>query len=181
MKIGTHAPIWKVPCLMNGKLEYLSLTAFQGNQLILCCVPSLAETAAWLLDRYVDRFRERKVTLAVLTPNDDVVRQTWIRAPHEFHFPFLTDPLRRLGRTLRLSRSLPVHRCETLFFDQDNRLHFRLFHDLNLKGITTVLEVAESDFCQRSEQVPFESRLFLDHLHVQHSGLETPSGSYTLK
>ena len=181
MKIGTQAPIWRVPCLMNGKMEYLSLTAFQGRQLVLCCVPSLAETTAWLLDRHVERFRERGGTLAVLILEEDVFRQTWVRAPHEFHVPFLTDPLRRLGRTLRLSRSLPAHRCETLFFNPDNRLHFRLFHDLNLKGIATVLEVAESDFCQKTDQGFSESILPLDHLHVQHSGIETPSGSYTLK
>lgn len=181
MKIGTQAPIWRVPCLLNGRLTYLPLRAFQGNQLVLCCLPSLSETDAWLLDPQVSRFHECGVVLAVLVHGEAGFGQCWVRPPHEFRFPFLADPLRRLGRTLRLSRSLPSHRCETLFFDQDSRLQFRLFHDLNLRGIATVLEVAESNFCQRSDHEAPESILNSHRIPAPHSEAETPTGSYTLK
>ena len=181
MKIGTHAPIWRVPCLSYGRLTYLPLTAFQGNQLVLCCRPSLAETDVWLLDAQLNRFHECGVVLAVLVPGDFLVCQSWVRPPHDFRLPFLADPLRRLGRSLHLSRSLPSHRCEALFFDQHSRLQFRLCHDLNLRGITAVLEIAESDFCQRSNQEFPGYAVDSDLFHAQRPCPEMPMGSYTLK
>ncbi len=181
MKIGTHAPLWRVPCLLNGRMTYLPLTAFQGNQLVLCCLPSLPEPEAWLLDPQVNRFHECGVVLAVLVHDEHGFGQSWVRPPHEFCFPLLADPLGRLGRSLRLSRSLPSHRCETLFFDQHSRLQFRLVHDLNLRGIATVLEVAESHVCQRSTQEDPESMLNSDHISSQRSEAETPTGTYTMK
>lgn len=181
MKIGTHAPTWRVPCLLNGRLTYLPLAAFQGNQLVLCCRPSLAETDAWLLDTQINRFYECGVVLAVLVQSDYAFSQTWVRSPHNFRLPFLADPLRRLGRSLRLSRFLPSHRCETLFFDQHSRLQYRLCHDLNLRGITAVLEIAESDFCQRSNQKFPDFAVDSDLFHAQHPSLETPMSSFSLK
>jgi hypothetical protein len=119
--------------------------------------------------------------VAALVPGDFLVGQSWVRPPHEFRFPFLTDHLRRLGRALHLSRSLPSHRCETLFFDQHSRLQFRLCHDLNLRGITAVLEIAESDFCQSSNQESPEFIVNSNDFHTQRSETETPVSSYTLK
>lgn len=181
MKIGTHAPVWRNPCLLNARLTYLPLTAFQGKQLILCCLPSLAETDAWLIDSQINHFHECGAVLAVLVPGDFLVSQSWVRPPHEFRFPFLTDPLRRMGRTLRLSRSLPSHRCETLFFDRHSRLQLRLGHGLNLGGITTVLEIAESDFCQSSPQKSPEFFVHPDHMQLQHPKTKPPMSTYTLK
>lgn len=181
MKIGTHAPIWKVPCLLDGRLTYLPLTAFQGNQLVLCCLPSLAENDAWLLDGQINGFHECGVVLAVLVQTDYVFGQTWVRPPHDFRLPFLADPLRRLGRSLHLSRSLPSPRCETLFFDQHSRLQFRLCHDLNLRGISTVLEIAESDFCQSPAQQSSKLAVNSHPFHAQRPCSETPMSSYTLK
>jgi hypothetical protein len=178
MKIGTHAPIWRVPCLLNGKLEHLPLTAFQGN-LVVCCLSSLAETDAWLLDTQVNRFHECGSVLAVLIQDDNLVGQNWVRPPREFRLPFLTDPLRRLGRTFRLSRSLPSFRCETLIFDQHRRLQFRLLHNLNLQGISTVLEFVQSDFCQSSNPEIPECILKSDQLDIHRFRKETPIASYT--
>ncbi|PJA80785.1 MAG: hypothetical protein CO149_00690 [Nitrospirae bacterium CG_4_9_14_3_um_filter_51_5] len=112
---------------------------------------------------------------------DFIFGHNWVRPPHEFDLPLLADPLRRLGQGLRLSRSLPPGRCETLIFDQHSRLQFRLIHDLNLRGITTVLEVAESDFCQSAFQESTGSPFGSGPVHTQGSEIEMPAGSYTLK
>ena len=176
MKIGTRAPMWKTPCLVNGKWQYLPLTAFGGTQFVLCCLPAFTETAAWLLDQEVNRFHARGIVLAVLVPDSAFLENSWCRHPQHFGLPFLTDPLNRLGRSLHLSASLPPHRCETLFFDHRCCLQFRLFHDLNLRGITTVAEVAESDFCRNSAQASLESRLPFDQLLPHCSSFEAPTG-----
>ncbi len=176
MKIGTRAPMWKTPCLLKGRWQYLPLTAFQGTQFVLCCLPAFTETDAWLLEQQVNRFHAGGAVLAVLIPDNAVLGLTWCRPPQDFSLPFLTDPLNRLERSLHLTASLPPHRCETLFFDHRCCLQFRLFHDLNLRGITTVLEVAESDFCQRSAQAVLRSRLTFDHFLVHCSPLEAPTG-----
>jgi hypothetical protein len=179
MKIGTHAPKWKVPCLLNGNLEHLPLTAFHGKLLVLCCPSSLAESDAWLLDTQVNQFHDCDSRLAVLIQDDYLFGQNWVRPPRDFRLPLLTDPLKRLGRTLHLSRSLPSLRCETLIFDQHSRLQFRLIHDLNLRGITTVLEVAESGFCQSSNPEIPQSILNSNQLDIHRIRKETPIASYT--
>ncbi|WNM59539.1 hypothetical protein [Candidatus Nitrospira allomarina] len=176
MKIGTRAPMWKTPCLLNGRWEYLPLTAFQGTQFVLCSLPACTENDAWLLEQQLNRFHAEKVMLAALVPNNAFLGNSWCRPPQTFGLPFLTDPINRLGRILHLAASLPPHRCETLFFDHRCCLQFRLFHDLNLRGITTVLEVAESEFCRRSAQADPKSRLNSDHLLQHCSSFEAPTG-----
>lgn len=171
----------RVPCLLNGRFKFLPLSGRQSQQLVLCCVSSLEQTDAWLLDPQVGRFAECGTVLAVLVTGDFIFGHNWVRPPHEFDLPLLADPLGRLGRVLHLSRSLPPGRCETLIFDQHSRLQFRLIHDLNLRGITTVLEVAESDFCQNPSQESTGSRFNSDPGHPQRSEIEIPAGSYTLK
>ncbi len=150
MKIGMKAPTVRMPCLLNGKLNFLPLSEFQGNTLALCCVSSLTETEAWVLDAQVKRFQECGTVLAVFVSGDFAFETTWICSPYNFCLPLLADPIKRVSRALRLSRSLPPQRCETLFFDDQSRLQFRLIHDLNLRGISTVLDIPESEFCQRS-------------------------------
>ena len=151
------APTFRIPCLLNGKLNFLPLSEFQGNTLALCCVSALTETEAWVLDAQVKRFRECGAVLAVFVSGDFTFEPTWIRSPYNFCLPLLTDPLKRVSRAMRLSRSLSPQRCETLFFDDQSRLTFRLIHDLNLRGISTVLDIAESAFCQTPSHAPFES------------------------
>ena len=176
MKIGTRAPMWKTPCLLKGQWQYLPLTAFQETQMVLCCLPAFTETDAWLLEQQVNRFQAGGIALAVLVPNNALLGSSWCRPPQDFDLPILTDPLNRLGRALHLSASLPPHRCETLFFDHRCCLQFRLFHDLNLRGLTTVLEVAESDFCQRSTHADLKSRLTFEHFLPHCSSFEAPTG-----
>lgn len=157
MKIGMKAPTLRIPCLLNGKLTFLPLSEFQGSTLALCCVSSLTETAAWVLDAQVKRFQECGTVLAVFVSDDFAFEPTWIRSLYNFSFPLLADPLKRVSRAMRLSRSLPRQRCETLFFDNQSLLTFRLIHDLNLRGISTVLDIAKSAFCQRSSHNSLES------------------------
>jgi len=201
MNIGRPAPPFRVPCLLNGeftslslpnlllrtpslingRFKFLPLSGTQSRQLVLCCVSSLDQTDAWLLDPQVGRFAECDAVLAVLVSGDFIFGHDWVRPPHEFDLPLLADPLRRLGRSLHLSRALQPGRCETLIFDQHIRLQFRLIHDLNLRGITTVLEVADSDFCQNASQESTVSPFNSDPPYAQRSDLEIPAGSYTLK
>ena len=171
----------RVPCLLDGSFKFLPLSGTQSRQLVLCCVSSLDQTDAWLLDPQVGRFADCGTVLAVLVSGDFIFGHDWVRPPHEFDLPLLADPLARLGRGLHLSRSLPPGRCETLIFDQHSRLQFRLIHDLNLRGITTVLEVADSDFCQNASQKSTGSPFNSDPRYAQRSDLEIPAGSYTLK
>jgi hypothetical protein len=173
--------LMRVPCLLNGKFQFLPLSGSQSRQLVLCCVSSFNQTDAWLLDPQVSRFAESGTVLAVLVSEDFIFGHNWVRPPHEFDLPLLVDPLGRLGRALHLSRSLPPGRCETLLFDRHSCLKFRLIHDLNLRGITTVLEVADSDFCQHASQESTGSPFKLDPRYAQRSDLEIPAGSYTLK
>ena len=196
MNIGEPAPRFRVPCLLNGEFTSLSLpnllsrvpsllngrfkflpsSGTPSQQLVLCCVPSLDQTHAWLLDPQVARFAECDAVLAVLVSGDFLFGHDWVRPPHEFDLPLLADPLKRLGRSLHLSRSLQPGRCETLFFDQHSRLQFRLIHDLNLRGITTVLEVAASGFAQRSDQNVLKHRLTFDTVLSHCSPIEAPIG-----
>ena len=196
MNIGMPAPRFRVPCLLNGeftslslpnlllrvpsllngRFKFLPLSGTQSQPLVLCCVSSLDQNDAWLLEPQVGRFAECGAVLAVLVSGDFIFGHNWVRRPHEFDLPLLADPLGRLGRNLHLSRSLPPGRCETLFFDQNSRLQFRLIHDLNLRGITTVLEVATSDFCQRSDQDVLKSRLTVDPILSHCPPIEAPIG-----
>ena len=157
MEIGMKAPTLRIPCLLNGKLNFLPLSEFHGNTLALCCVSSLTETAVWVLDAQVKRFQECGTVLAVLVSGDFAFEPNWIRSSYNFWPPLLADPLKRVSRVLRLSRSLPPQQCETLFFDDHSRLTFRLIHDLNLRGISTILDIAGSEFCQRSSHAPLEA------------------------
>jgi hypothetical protein len=173
--------LMRVPCLLNGKFQFLPLSGSPSRHLVLCCVSSFNQTDAWLLDPQVSRFAESGTVLAVLVSEDFIFGHNWVRPPHEFDLPLLADPLGRLGRGLRLSRSLPPGRCETLIFDRQSRLQFRLIHDLNLRGMTTVLEVAESDFCQSANRESPECIVNSHDFHAQRSETESPVSSYTLK
>jgi hypothetical protein len=64
-----------------------------------------------------------------------------------------------------------------LFFDRASRLQFRLIHDLNLRGLRTVLDVAESGVCGRYDQRSPESLHTLNHFDLPHSGRETPTSA----
>jgi hypothetical protein len=69
------------------KAEHLPLTAFQGNLLVVCCLSSLADPDAWLLDLQVSPFHECGSVLAVLIQDDYLFGQSWVRPPREFLLP----------------------------------------------------------------------------------------------
>jgi hypothetical protein len=177
MRIGSHAPIWRVPCLRNSRVQDLSLTAFQGTPLVVCCLSSLAEHDAWLLETQCPRFLDSEVILASLVSDDLGFGQSWTRLPQDFCLPILTDSLRQLWHSLHLSPSLPPQRCETLFFNRHSRLQFRLIHDLNLRGLGAVLELADSEVCRRSDQPSADAPLTLNCFDLPHSGKETPTSA----
>ena len=143
MNIGSPIPQWRVPTFIQGTLTFSSLARFQGRPLVLCCTPSLTPTQAWLLEAQFHRFQKHDAVLAAFVSCDIIHDSPWTLPSSDFLVPLLTDPLNRLGRSLGLSRNLAPKRCETLFFDQSSRLEFRLIHDLNLRGLTRVLEINE--------------------------------------
>ena len=160
MKIGTQIPTWRVPTFSNGKLSYSSLTEFLGEYLVICCTQSLTASQVWLLEsrgKYFRRNHACLVTLATRYMNHEL---PWSLPRLNLRLPLLTDPLRRLSRSLGLTENIPDERCETLFFNQDGRLEFRLIHDLNQSGLTRVLEITErllaqspSSFLEKSSHV----------------------------
>ena len=163
MNVGNHSPNWRIPTFVNGQLAYLPLRQFRGTRVVLCCLGSIAEDEARLFNSQTERFAEFWSRLTVFVSHDPLLKALPTKQLLQFRPPLLTDPLRRLGQALSLSRSLPPNRCETLFFDQQCRLEFRLIHDLNLRGLNMALEMAKCLACQCSSSEPseplFESKL----------------------
>lgn len=161
MNIGNTAPSWRVPTFVNGRLTYMPLQQFRGKRLALCCVSSFTEEGASFLHSQTEFFAELDIALAVLVTGDSLLKALPTKHLVQFHPPLLIDPLRRLGRALTLTRILPIHRCETLFFDHQCRLEFRVIHDLDSRGITMASEMAEIPSGQASfldsSQSPFDS------------------------
>ncbi len=150
MKIGMKAPTLRIPCIFNNTLSILPFFIFQQYQFALCCLSDLKETDAWFLEAQAQEFTQSGSALVILVSNDTVLGQDWGRPPQDFGIPFFIAPINRLKKSLRLEKSLRPNRCETLIFDQDTRLQFRLIHDLSLKGMSSVLDIIESDFEQNS-------------------------------
>jgi len=146
MKIGSPIPPWRVPTFTRGTLTFSSLAQFQGTSLVLCCIPSLRSTQACLLEAQYTNVQDRHAVLAACISSSKIHDLPLPFPSSDFRLPLLTDPLNRLGRSLGLSRQLSVKRCETLFFDQYGQLEFRLIHDLNLRGFSSVLEITERLF-----------------------------------
>ena len=162
MNIGNTAPAWRIPTITNGQLSYRPLQQFSDKRLVLCCLASLAEDEARFFNSQAERFAEVGSQLAVFVSRDPLLKELQNQQLIQVHLPLFTDPLQRLSRTLNLSRTLPPNRGETLFFDQQCRLEFRLIHDLNLRGILMVLEMAESLNCQASFSETSESLINSD-------------------
>ncbi len=159
MKIGMKAPTLRVPCIFNNQFSFLPFVNFQKSQFALCCLSDLKETDAWFLEAQAQEFKQSGSALAILVSNDTVLGQDWGRPPQDFGIPFFIDPINRLKKSLHLARSLRPNRCETLIFDQNTRLQFRLIHDLSLKGVGSVLDIIQSEFVQNSvEQSEISNR-----------------------
>lgn len=152
MNIGMKPSAVRVPCIFNNRFSFLPLSGLQKTPFALCCVSDLKETDAWFLEAQAQEFKQSGSDLFILASNDTVLGQDWGRPPQDFGIPFFIDPINRLQKSLRLARSLRPNRCETLIFDQDTRLRFRLIHDLSLKGLSSVLDIIESDVVQNSAE-----------------------------
>jgi len=146
MKIGSPIPAWRVPTFIKGTLTFSSLLHCTTQPLVLCCTPSLTASQAWLLEAHVSEFHSRHAFLATLVSRHMNYDLPWTLPSSNFRLPLLADPLRRVSRSLGLSPNIAPHRCETLFFAQDHRLEFRLLHDLNVKGLSRVLEIVDHHF-----------------------------------
>ncbi|GJL56039.1 MAG: hypothetical protein NPIRA02_31710 [Nitrospirales bacterium] len=156
MNIGSPIPPWRVPTFIKGTLTFSSLSHLSTQPLVLCCTPSLTASQAWLLESHINDFHIHHTFLATLVSRYMGYDVPWALPSSNFRLPLLTDPLKRVSRSLGLSRNLPPQRCETLFFGQNGRLAFRLIHDLDLRGIIRVLEITNRHF-SRSLPTPLDS------------------------
>lgn len=155
MKIGMKAPTVRVPCIFNNTITFLPFSDFSEKKIALCCLSDLREADAWFLEAQAQEFKRANSALAVLVSSDTLLGRDWVRPPKNFSLPFFIDLISRLQGAFHLSHSLRPHRCETLIFDQSKRLSFRLIHDLNLKGMSAVFDILESDFLRDSSESPF--------------------------
>ncbi len=138
-------PNFRLPCLRQGELCNAPLSPSQGLPFILCCLPHLTEKEIWLLEAHAKEVEKSGKTFAVLLHRNFPSTESWVRPLYEFGFPIFVDPMKRLRRSLRLLHTLPLQRCESLIFDQDRLLQFRVFHHFNLRGLSTMLNIAKFD------------------------------------
>lgn len=138
-------PSFRLPYLREGDLSCAPLTIFHGDPFILCCLPHLTEKEAWLLEAHAKEVEKSGGIFAILLNRNFPSSKAWVRPLHEFGFPIFVDPMKRLTRSLRLLHTLPLQRCESLIFDQDRSLKFRVFHHFNLRGLSTMLTIAKTD------------------------------------
>ena len=151
-----HLPSYRFLRLQDGELKYISLKNFEEPTFVLCCLFSLTERDAWMLEAHGKEIRNSQGALALLLPQFFPSTDSWTRPLHEFDIPIFVDPLQRLCRSFQLFRSLPSRQCESLVFDHENRLKFRIIHHLNLRGLSTVVELSK---CSRLSplRVPLSS------------------------
>ena len=155
-------PNFRLPCLRQGELCNAPLSQFTGQPFILCCLPHLTEKETWLLEAHTKEVEKSGGTLAVLLHRNFPSTESWVRPLYEFDFPIFVDPMKRLRRSLRLLRTLPLQRCESLIFDQERFLKFRVFHHFNLRGLSTMLSIAQTD---RVPAIPLSNSLTGLYLH----------------
>lgn len=172
MKIGMKAPTVRVPYIYKGQITFLSLAESHKNQFALCCLSNLTENDAWFLESQAQNFEQSDSDFGVLVSTDQVLGSGWVRSLQDFSLRLYIDPISRLRRAIHLSSSLRSPRVETLIFDQNKCLRFRLIHDLNLKGFSSVLEIINSNFLQA-----FTDNLIVstkhDHPDFQPTGFNT--------
>ncbi|MEX2493725.1 MAG: hypothetical protein WD425_18405 [Nitrospirales bacterium] len=163
------APTVRVPCLFKGQFTFLSLADSQEHLFALCCLTNLTEKDAWFLEGQAQEFEQSGSNFGVLVSTDQVLGSGWVRPLQDFSLRLYIDPISRLRRAFHLSSSLRSTRGETLIFDQDQCLRFRLIHDLNLKGMSAVLDIIHSDFLLAFTEYLIASTEH-DHPDFQHTG-----------
>jgi hypothetical protein len=145
MHINIQLPSYRLPRVIKGDLRYEPLADPHGRPLILTCLHSLTEPDSWILESQTKELSRIGWALTLLLPYSFPSTESWARPIQEFGIPMFTDPLNRASRALHLFHNLRQGRCETLFFDPQRYLQFRLIHDLNLRGFSTLLDIAKSD------------------------------------
>ena len=190
MNIDWQIPDFRLPCLKKGDFCFTPLPNFDGTPLILCSLPHLTEKEAWLLEAHGKEVAKSGVNLAILLHRTFPSSESWVRPLQEFNLSLFVDPLKRLGRSLRLLHNLPLQRCESLIFDHQNLLKFRIFHEFNLRGLSTLLTLATTDLknpphlSDQSREVGFtrkeDSRLFISQ-HGRSVHPESPTHAVRFK
>ena len=141
MNIGDPVPQTRVPALIQGQLCRFTLSQTVGTRMVICCVSSITEVELLLLNSQIHRFDQCQTSLLALATEDFPFSCPWSLDPKTIRIPLLADPLKRLSRRLGLSRSISSPRCESLLFNKNSRLEFRLIHDLNIRGLAMLLEI----------------------------------------
>lgn len=175
-------PSFRLPCLQKGELSNTPLTHYPGQPFILCCLPHLTEKETWLLEAHAKEVEKSGGTFAVLLHRNFPSTESWVRPLYEFNFPIFIDPMKRLSRSLRLLHTLPLQRCESLIFDQDRFLKFRVFHHFNLRGLSTMLRIAKTDMLPPFQiadnltdmHIPQNTPSRLSPIHLRHSKQSAP-------
>ncbi len=148
MTTNMYLPTYRLPRIIKGDLRYEPLADAHGRPLILTCLHSLTEPDSPILESQTQELSQIGWGWALLFPHSFPTTESWPRSLEELAIPMFTDPLKRVCRTLHLFDNLRRGRCETLIFDRQGYLQFRLIHDLNLRGFSTVMDIAKSELVQ---------------------------------
>ena len=154
MNTNTKLPAFRLPCFLNGELHYLPLSHFQGTSLILSCISHVTEQHAWIFESQSTALSLSQGTCALVLHQTFPSTENWTTSLHKIPLPIVLDPLKRLGRALRISHDLPHQRCESYLFDRNGVMCLRIFHDLTSHAISTVLNVSKRNSDLHSHSKP---------------------------
>ena len=154
MNTNTKLPTFRLPCFLNGELHYLPLSHFQGTSLILSCISHVTEQHAWIFESQSTALSLSQGTCALVLHQTFPSTENWTTSLHQFPLPIVLDPLKRLGRALRISHDLSPQRCESYLFDRNGVMCLRIFHDLTSHAISTVLNVSKRNSDLHSHSNP---------------------------
>ena len=154
MNTNTKLPTFRLPCFLNGELHYLPLSHFQGTSLILSCISHVTEQHAWIFESQSTALSLSQGTCALVLHQTFPSTENWTTSLHQFPLPIVLDPLKRLGRALRISHDLSPQRCESYLFDRNGAMCIRIFHDLTSHSISTVLNVSKRNTDLHSHSNP---------------------------
>ena len=154
MNTNTKLPAFRLPCFLNGELHYLPLSHFQGTSLILSCISHVTEQHAWIFESQSTALSLSQGPCALVLHQTFPSTENWTTSLHKIPLPIVLDPLKRLGRALRISHDLPHQRCESYLFDRNGVMCLRIFHDLTSHAISTVLNVSKRNSDLHSHSNP---------------------------
>ncbi|MGE0473873.1 MAG: hypothetical protein AB7P17_09595, partial [Nitrospirales bacterium] len=114
MPIGRPIPRIRVPALTNGKLVILDISQFKGQWVTVCCPSRFGLVECLFLDRYRKEWEQQGALLLGLLSGTYAFHEPWIQQVTRLGFPLLSDPLGRIGRTLKLSKLPDLGRCQSV-------------------------------------------------------------------